>query len=153
MFRRISKTFNRKRDSEGHTNGNTNGHTNGYTNGAPGKAAASTNGRLSASSSGPDSSNEALATREDVQSTFDQFAQLIHAAQRPLPIQSGDGSYLTKEESGGMLADLKALGLRDVRTIRHIMEDKAAGKPQDDRKMHMEEVMQVGGKLLTICNN
>jgi linoleate 10R-lipoxygenase len=145
MFRRISKTFNKKRDSEG--------QTNGYTNGVPSKAAASTNGRASASSSGRDSSNETPATREDVQSTFEQFAQLIHAAQRPLPLQSGDGSYLLKEESGGMLADLKALGLRDVRTIRHIMEDKAAGKPQDDKKMHMEEVIQVGKNLLTSCKN
>jgi hypothetical protein len=25
----------------------------------------------------------------------------------------------------------------------HIIEDKASGKPQDDRNMHMEEIMQV----------
>jgi linoleate 10R-lipoxygenase len=152
MLRRISKTFNRKRDSE-NINGHTNGQTHGYTNGASGKAAASTNGQVSASSSGHDSSKEISVTRSDVQSTFEQFAQLIHAAQRPLPIQSGDGSYLTKEESGGILADLKALGLRDIRTIRHIMEDKAGGKPQDDRLMHMEEVMQLVAALPSNSGN
>lgn len=86
---------------------------------------------------------ETSATRQDVQSTFEQYAQLIHAAQRPLPNQSGDGAYLEKEEPSGFWADIKALGLKDVRTVRHIMEDKAAGKPQDDKLMHMEEVIQV----------
>ena len=84
-----------------------------------------------------------LATRKDVESTFEQFSQLIHSAQRPLPSQTGDGSYLEKEESSGLWADFKSLGVKDVATVKHIMEDKASGKPQDDRKMHMEEVIQV----------
>jgi linoleate 10R-lipoxygenase len=142
MFRRLSKTFNRKKDSNGYTNG----HTNGFTNGNPSKGAATTNGVASDSSSDHDKSQETSATREDVQNTFEQFAQLIHAAQRPLPNQSGDGAYLEKEEPSSFWTDVKALGLKDVRTIRHIMEDKAAGKPQDDKKMHMEEVIQVGSR-------
>jgi hypothetical protein len=78
-----------------------------------------------------------------VQSTFEQYAQLIHAAQRPLPNQSGDGAYLEKEEPSGFWTDIKALGLKDVRTVRHLMEDKASGKLQDDKKMHIEEIIQV----------
>ena len=35
-------------------------------------------------------------TRADVASTFEQYAQLIHASLRPLPNQSGDGAYLEK---------------------------------------------------------
>jgi hypothetical protein len=38
---------------------------------------------------------------------------------------------------------MRSLGVKDLKTVKHIMEDKASGKPQDDRKMHMEEVMQV----------
>lgn len=140
MFRRLSKTFNRNKESNKEA---TNGHSNGYSKGVPSKSIAARNDRVSASSSDHHSSKETSATRADVQSTFEQYAQLIHAAQRPLPNQSGDGAYLEKEDSSGFFADLKSLGLKDIRTVRHIMEDKAAGKPQDDRQMHMEEVMQV----------
>ena len=38
---------------------------------------------------------------------------------------------------------MRSLGIKDLKTVMHIIEDKASGKPQDDRKMHMEEIMQV----------
>lgn len=87
--------------------------------------------------------DEAPATRQDVESAFTQFAELIHAAQRPLPTQSGDGQYLEKEESTGFWQDLKHLGFKDAQAALHMVEDKLAGGPMDDRKMHMEEVMQL----------
>jgi linoleate 10R-lipoxygenase len=90
-----------------------------------------------------DQHDTAPATRQNVEDVFEQFAQLIHASRRPLPSQTGDGSYLEKEEPTGFWADLKNLSLKDVKTVEHIMEDKASGKPQNDRDMHMEEVMQV----------
>ncbi|KAK5321703.1 hypothetical protein LTR93_005941 [Exophiala xenobiotica] len=83
------------------------------------------------------------ATRKDVENIFQQFAQLLHASQRPLPTQSGDGQYLDEAKSSGFLADLKSLGLKDVKTVTHMLEDKASGKAQDDRKLHMEEIMQL----------
>lgn len=137
MFKRFSKTFNRKKETE---KTNVNGSRDGSNTGAIGN---SPNGHVSGSSSGREGSQETSATREDVQSTFEQYAQLIHAAQRPFPNQSGDGAYLEKEEPSGFWADIKALGLKDVRTVRHLMEDKASGKPQHDKKMHMEEIIQV----------
>lgn len=106
-----------------------------------------TNGRVSDSSSEHDNSKETQATRADVQSTFQEYAQLIHAAQRPLPTESGDGAYLTTEEPSGFMADLKALGFKEIKTIKHIMEEKAAGKLQDDKKFLMEEVMQLAAAL------
>ena len=139
MFRRLSKSFGRKKDSKDGVNG----HTNGYTNGTSSKNAATTGHHASNSSSDHDSSKETSASREDVQSTFEQFAQLIHAAQRPLPNQTGNGAYLEKEEPTGFWADIKSLGLKDVRTIKNIMEDKASGAPQDDKKMLMEQIIQV----------
>jgi linoleate 10R-lipoxygenase len=143
MFRRLSKTFTRNKDSN---KAGTNGYTNGHTNGTPKKDVDVTSARPSDSSSEPNSSKETSATREDVQNTFEQYAQLIHAAQRPLPNQSGNGAYLEKEEPTSFWTDVKSLGLKDLRTVRHIMADKAAGKPQDDRQMHMEEIIQVGNK-------
>jgi hypothetical protein len=83
------------------------------------------------------------ATRQNVEQVFEEFAQLIHSSRRPLPSQMGDGIYIEKDEPSGFFADLRNLTLKDVKTVRHILEDKASGKPQDDRKMHMEEIMQV----------
>lgn len=94
-----------------------------------------------------DEQNKHTTTRKDVESAFEQFAQLLHASRRPLPSQSGDGSYLTQDQPTGFWSDLTHMGFKDVErnveTVKHIMEDKASGKPQDDRKMHMEEIMQV----------
>lgn len=84
------------------------------------------------------------ATRKDVEDTFEQFAQLIHASRRPLPSQTGDGAYLEKDEPTGFWSDMKNMGFSDLKTITHLLEDMAVGGPIDDRKMHMEEVMQVG---------
>jgi hypothetical protein len=88
------------------------------------------------------------ATRQTVEQVFEEFAQLIHSSRRPLPSQTGDGTYIEKDEPSGLFADLRNLSLKDIKTVRHIMEDKASGKPQDDRKMHMEEIIQVS----TMCS-
>jgi len=37
---------------------------------------------------------------------------------------------------------MRSLGIKDLKTVMHIIEDIASRKPQDDRKMHMEEIMQ-----------
>lgn len=83
------------------------------------------------------------ATRKDVEGAFTEFAQLIHASRRPLPTGSGDGQYLEKEEPTGFWTDMMHLGIKDVKAVKHMLEDKLSGAPQDDRKMHMEEIMQL----------
>lgn len=141
MLRRFSKRFNSKKEG---VNGQTNGHTKEQPNGVtPNSPTAATNGRISESSSDQGKSEESAATRQDVQGAFEQFAQLIHAAQRPLPNQTGDGAYLEKEEPTGFWADVKSLGYKDLKTVKAILADKASGKPQDDKTMHMEQLMQV----------
>ena len=83
------------------------------------------------------------AGRAEVESTFEQFGQLIHAARRPLPTQSGDGAYLDHEVPSGLMQDLKSLGFRDVKTLMELMKTKATGGLQDDKTMIMERVIQV----------
>jgi len=174
IFRRLSTTFNKKKDEKSSVNGTSlvkvEETSHSQTNGAPalnehsiGNSMAKTaeagrrhSSHAPASRNMPerrdDRSNDAPATRHDVVSTFEQFAQLIHASRKPLPVQTGDGSYLEKNEPSGFWKDIKSLGLKDVKTVKHIMEDKASGKPQDDRKMHMEEIMQVRGLKSFIRN-
>ena len=147
LFRRLTSfAKSKKPGEEGKTNGISNGTSTTTTAQQPtnAKSNTTTNGYAPVAVKHEDTQKDvAAATRADVASTFEQYAQLIHASQRPLPNQSGDGAYLEKDEPSGFWDDIRSLGIKDLKTVRHIMEDKASGKPQDDRKMHMEEVMQV----------
>ena len=83
------------------------------------------------------------ANRGDVESAFQKFAQLIHASNRPLPTQSGDGAYLEHAEPTGLMQDLRAIGIQDVATLMELMKSKVKGQPNDDKTMLMEHVIQV----------
>ena len=147
LFRRLTSFNKSKKPSE---EGKANGISNGTSSTKPvqqfttAKSNNATNGYAPVAVKHEEPKEDVhAATRADVTSTFEQYAQLIHASRRPLPNQSGDGAYLEKDEPSGFWADMRSLGIKDLKTIRHIMEDKASGKSQDDRKMHMEEIMQV----------
>src|ERR1700743_1374910 len=107
MLRKFSTTFRKDKKKE-------NGQVNGHTNGAAPSEKISRRQSAHLKSEQPDHS----AKREEVSGTFEQFAQVLHAAQRPLPSQTGDGSYLNKEEPSGLMADIKNLGFKDLKTVR-----------------------------------
>lgn len=127
MLRRFSSTFRKDRKKE---NGQATGSTqlNGQANGKIKEEKAE--------------QIDHSAERENVNSAFADFAQVLHAAQRPLPTQSGDGSYLNKDEPSGLLADVRALGFKDLKTLREVMENKAKGELVDDKTYIMERVIQ-----------
>ncbi|KAL2008268.1 hypothetical protein VTN00DRAFT_8250 [Thermoascus crustaceus] len=83
------------------------------------------------------------AQRSEIAATFEKYAQLIHASQRPLPTQTGDGSYIEHESSTGILQDIAALGFKDVRTVTDLVKTKASGELVDDKTMLMERVIQL----------
>ena len=83
------------------------------------------------------------ASRSDVESSFAQFAQVIHASQGPLPTQSGNGADMDHKESSGLMSDVKALGFKDVHTLIDVMKNKATGALQDDKTYLMEKTIQV----------
>lgn len=83
------------------------------------------------------------ADREEVSNVFKDFAQLIHASRRPLPNQSGDGSYLDHEEPTGLMTDLRSMGFKDLKTLKDVMAVKASGQRADDKTYLMERVIQV----------
>ncbi|KAK4694208.1 linoleate 10R-lipoxygenase, partial [Lecanoromycetidae sp. Uapishka_2] len=158
MLRRLSSKFGRNKKDEVNGINGTNGATNGTdTNGA------STNG-ADAGKPNLDKRNSSLlfspkkpkaqsvdhsASRGDVQSSFEKFAQLIHASERPLPTQTGDGSYLDHKEPSGLMADVKALGFKDVHTLIDVMKNKATGQLQDDKTYLMEHTIQLVSALPT----
>ena len=83
------------------------------------------------------------AGRAEVASTFEQYAQLIHASRRPLPTQSGDGAYLDHDIPSGLMDDLKHLGFKDIGTLMGVMKTKASGELADDKTYLMERAIQV----------
>jgi hypothetical protein len=83
------------------------------------------------------------ANRSEVESSFTQFAHLVHAAQRPLPNQSGDGTYIEeKPQHSSLWADLRSLGFKDAKTLAEVMKNTASGALVDDKSMLMERVIQ-----------
>jgi hypothetical protein len=83
------------------------------------------------------------ANRAEVESSFAQFAHLVHAAQRPLPNQTGDDTYIEeKQQHSSLWADLRCLGYKDVKTLTEVMKNTASGALVDDKTMLMERVIQ-----------
>ena len=156
MLRRISTKFgkSKKEDVNGvsgtsnTTNGNTNGvETNGaYTNGTSSEKPGFEK-RHSSFGIQPKKSKKAAtddsASRSDVESAFAQFAQIIHAPERPFPTQSGEGASLDHKEPSGLMSDIKALGFKDAHTLINVMKTKASGALQDDKTYLMEKTIQV----------
>jgi linoleate 10R-lipoxygenase len=73
---------------------------------------------------------------------FTEAREVIHAARRPLPTETGDGSYVGDEPSSGLWKDLRSLGIKDASTLASFLENKVTGQYMDDKTMLMERVIQ-----------
>lgn len=137
--------------SNGVANGANGNHTlNGHANSNGNASPQSPNRPTKRFSFGPPKRQESSfnepdhsVTRGDVDSAFDQFAQLVSASRRPLPTQTGDGSYLEHDAPSSLFQDLKALGFKDVKTFRELLASKISGALNDDKTMLMERIIQV----------
>ncbi len=118
MLRRLSTTFRRKQKSEDDDQSRS---KSGSTTATP----------------------ESTSSQKDVAATFEQYAQLIHASRRPLPTQTGDGSYIKHEVPTSLFQDLRSLGFQDVNTLIGVMKGRVSGEPLDDKTYLMERVIQV----------
>ena len=145
MLRRLSTKVGFSKGRKEDTNNPPNGTTiNTTVNGGTGLAA-----EKRSSGFGPlkafrrEETADHSGSREEVEDSFNQFAQLIHAARSPLPNQSGDGAYLDHAEPTGLMGDIKKLGFRDAKTLMEVMKTKASGEYQDDKTYIMERTIQV----------
>ncbi|KKY29272.1 putative fatty acid oxygenase [Phaeomoniella chlamydospora] len=117
-------------------------HTNGTAQTSPKPSAKK---RFSFGPKRQQSVTEQEVDRQGIDKAFEQFAQLVHAARRPLPTQTGDGSYIEHEIPSSLFEDIKSLGFKDVKTLREVMQSK--GHLQDDKTMLMERVIQLVSAL------
>lgn len=83
------------------------------------------------------------AKRTEVTGMFEKYAQLLHASQRPLPNQTGDGTYLEHESSTGLFQDLKTMGFKDFGTLKDVLKSQTSGELVDDKTYLMERIIQV----------
>lgn len=98
-------------------------------------------------SNGDSSELDRSTTSQDVSSTFEQYGQLIHGSRRPLPAQTGDGSYIKHGVPTGFFEDLKNLGFKDVNTLVGVMRSRLSGEPMDDKTYLMERTIQLVSNL------
>lgn len=87
---------------------------------------------------------EKAKEQDGIEDSVKQYGKAVEAAQRPLPTETGDGTYLEDESNGGTLwKDLRMLGIKDVNTLVSVIKTEAMGKKIDDKTMIMEHVIQV----------
>lgn len=105
---------------------------------------AMSNGKDSKPSKAAHNNEDREVKKPDVGGTSGKYSQLLHAARRPLPTQSGDGSYLKGEpKHTSTIQDLRAIGLKGVRTLLAVKKQKKRGGLVDDREYLMEQIIQV----------
>lgn len=81
--------------------------------------------------------------------SISQLEQAVSASLRPLPTETGDGSYVKDSSSTGLVKDLSHIDLADIKTILDVIKSAATGDLIDDRKYITERVIQVSCVLDT----
>ncbi|KAL2821463.1 heme peroxidase family protein [Aspergillus cavernicola] len=75
-------------------------------------------------------------------------SKVLHKATRPLPTETGNGTYVEDESDGGSLwKDLRSLGIEDAATLKDLLGHEARGGLLNDRTMLMERIIQLVAKL------
>ena len=72
-----------------------------------------------------------------------QVEQVVAAALRPLPTQTGDGSYVQTPIVTGLAKDLLHFDLKDAKTLAEVAKTAVTGEAVNDREYIMERVIQV----------
>ena len=111
------------------------------------------------SRSEPVKPSEIEQIRSKLDKGFVQLAQLISAERKPLPNQTGDGTYLDyKEDSPDLmqkinagLKDVSHLGITDVTTLLEVLKKEKTGELWDDKQYLMEKLILVCLAMALIC--
>jgi linoleate 10R-lipoxygenase len=97
----------------------------------------------------PPAPTEFDKVRAQIGSGFTEWAASLSAGRRPLPDQTGDGTYLTKDDPtllqnlAGDLKQFSYLGVKDWKTLAEVGGKTATGAMWDDSKYLMENLIQV----------
>lgn len=73
-----------------------------------------------------------------------QAKKVVAASLRPLPTETGDGTYVENKHATGLAKDITHIDISDVRTAVDVVKGAATGDPINDRTYLLERVIQVG---------
>jgi linoleate 8R-lipoxygenase/9,12-octadecadienoate 8-hydroperoxide 8R-isomerase len=91
--------------------------------------------------------NAPATLRQEIDQVFSSIRGLIKASARPLPTQTGDGSYVTPPITTGLIKDLQHMEVSDVEPLMELVKKSVLGKPTDDKTYFMEKLIELTSKL------
>ena len=91
----------------------------------------------------PPAKEEYISDRQKIEDAFVSIKGLVKASLRPLPTQTGNGTFITNPISTGLLEDLEKLNIRDIPTLIQTVKGKITNAPINDKTLLMERVVQV----------
>lgn len=91
--------------------------------------------------------------RHEIEETLDSARSLIKSSLRPLPTQSGDGTYITPPQVTGVIKDLQKMGFEDAATLIELVKTTATGQKIDDKSYFMERLIKLASALPLTSKN
>ncbi|EGC43242.1 fatty acid oxygenase [Histoplasma capsulatum var. duboisii H88] len=88
------------------------------------------------------------ALREEIEDGVLKLSQLIHSSLRPLPTQTGDGTYVDETPpEPSLIDDLNQVDIKDLETLADVIRNAATGAPVNDKDYIMERVIRLASSL------
>lgn len=91
----------------------------------------------------PDAPQESGSKRQKVEEALASIRGVIKASWRPLPAQTGDGTYIVPPRETGFFHDILTTRIQDVATLFEAKMAEVKGDPVDDKTYLMERIIQV----------
>lgn len=96
----------------------------------------------------PNAPQEEPSKRKEIEHAIESIASAIKYALRPLPTQTGDGSYIVPPTRTGVFHDILETRPEDVKTLVETKLAEMTGDPVDDKTYLMERLIQVDGNII-----
>ena len=101
----------------------------------------------------PEAPVKHATVRQELEHGLESAAGLLKASLRPLPTQTGDGSYLSPPQITGLIKDLQKMGIDDAETLIELIKTTATGEKINDKSYFMERLIKLASELPLTSNN
>lgn len=101
----------------------------------------------------PDAPGQHPTVRQEIEHALESARGLLKASLRPLPIQTGDGSYITPPQITGLVKDLQKMGIDDAETMIELVKTTATGEKINDKSYFMERLIKLASDLPLTSKN
>ena len=101
----------------------------------------------------PDAPVERATARQQIEHNLESAGVLVKSSLRPLPTQTGDGSYLDPPHLTGLIKDLQKLKIDDAETLVDLFKTTATGEKINDKSYFMERLIKLASELPLTSKN